>query len=145
MTDPKMTTESDPQDFNSGPVEDHLAAADAAEVQRVLALETGDGGKDRVGVKNAAQARLAELGGTPGTVSDTTDPDAEPQGLAATGNPADMSHPIVSEPPGIAHQDSAPEDLKEADDAARAVGYIGETAEKPDYSQANPDVMNGGA
>lgn len=143
MSDDKMTTGADPQDYNAGPVEDHLKEADAAEVRRVLALETGEGGKDRKGVKDAAEARLAELDAAdPGTVTDQTDPDAKPSGLATTGNPNDLAHPIVSEPPGIGHQDSAPEELKAADDAARAVGYIGESAEKPDYSQANPAVMN---
>lgn len=43
--------ESDPKDFTVDQVNEHLATADQAERERVLALETGPEGKDRVGVK----------------------------------------------------------------------------------------------
>lgn len=44
------------------------------------------------------------------------------------------------------HQDGAPEDLVEAVEEAEDQGFIGTGApEKADYSQANPDVMNGGS
>lgn len=70
-------------------------------------------------------------------------------GLSQTGNPHDLSTKPGAVDAKIGHQDGAPEDLAKADDAARAVGYVGPDQEagkpsKPDYSQGNADVMNGG-
>jgi hypothetical protein len=71
---------------------------------------------------------------------------AEAPGLESLGNPADVAHPTVVTAPGIAHQDggSNQEQRTAADEAAKR-GFIGDGApEKYDYSQANPEVMNGG-
>jgi hypothetical protein len=46
-----ITGESDPKDFTVDQVNAHLADADEAERERVLALETGPDGKDRSTVK----------------------------------------------------------------------------------------------
>lgn len=72
----------------------------------------------------------------------------EPTGLAATGNPNDLAHPQPgydlqdSTSANVAHQEGAPEELTKAADEAAEKGYLGETPDKPDYSQANPAVMN---
>lgn len=44
------TTEYDPSEHTNQEVLDHLASADPDEVQRVLALEAGEGGRQRVGI-----------------------------------------------------------------------------------------------
>lgn len=96
MTEQTFTTTSDPKDFNVSQVEAYLATADEAEVTRVLGLETGEGGKDREGVKNAAEARTESLrvdpdgtGTTPGldtskadTFTEAADKATEPEGEA---------------------------------------------------------------
>lgn len=62
MTDEtKMQAGDNPDDFTVDQVNAYLATADQDEVDRVLAAETGDGGKDRQGVKDAADARTSSL------------------------------------------------------------------------------------
>lgn len=73
------------------------------------------------------------------------------EGLASTGNANDLATPQ----PGLqkvgegdsapAHQDSAPEELTKLADKATEQGYLGADRDRPDYSQANPAVMNGKA
>jgi len=139
-TDTTFTAESNPADFNSGPVETYLETASREEVQRVLDLETGEGGKDRVGVKDAATVRLNALDAE---LADEDDQEEEKAGLAATGNPHDMATPSEGNvSANIAHQEGAPEELTKVADKAAEQGYLGETPDKPDYSQANPAVIN---
>lgn len=57
-----MTDETfNPNDHTVDEVTAYLATASQDEVDRVLAAETGDGGKDRQGVKDAADARTSTL------------------------------------------------------------------------------------
>lgn len=76
----------------------------------------------------------------------TAEKTAEPQGLASTGNPLDLStrQDTSNTNADIQHQEGAPEALTKVADESAAQGYFGENAAKPDYSQANPEVMNGG-
>lgn len=132
MSDQTFTTESDPKDFNADVVAAYLATADESERSRVFGLETGPDGKDRETVKKAATA---------------TDDDETPaeQGLAATGNPHDLAtKPDAEVSANIGHQEGAPEALAKVADESAAQGFFGESAAKPDYSQSNPEVMNGG-
>lgn len=138
-TDQTFSAESNPADFNGDAVAAYLADADQAEVDRVLAAETGDGGKDRVGVKNAAEARTAALQAE----ADQPGDDQEKTGLETTGNPNDLATPSKgNDSADIAHQEGTPEELAKAADKAVEDGFLGTNAQKPDYSQANPAVMN---
>lgn len=84
-------------------------------------------------------------GGTPGTEPETTQEDGEKTGLETTGNPADLSTKTKTTETAPAHQDDTPEDLAKVADEAADQGFLGVPAEeKKDYSQRNPDVMNGG-
>lgn len=44
---------------------------------------------------------------------------------------------------GTVNQEGAPAELVEATEEAKERGYLGDGTDKPDYSQANPDVMRG--
>lgn len=67
----------------------------------------------------------------------------EPTGLASTGNPNDLATGASTPETAPAHQESAPEDLTKVADGAAEKGFLGNGVEsKPDYSQANPSVMN---
>jgi hypothetical protein len=145
---------ADPSDYNVGPVEAYLATADRAEVQRVLDAETA--GKDREGVKNAATARLAAL-----DADDATQDRQDDQ--APAGDPSDVQSGVVGDAKdkpsmkledsvgsGTVNQEGAPADLVEAVEKSEELGYVAPEQNalkpsKPDYSQRNPDVMNGRA
>jgi len=88
---------------------------------------------------------------TESTETETTEETA-PQGLGSTGNPNDLA----TRGPGLTdltddsvsanveHQEGAPEDLVRVVEEAQEKGFLGETTDKPDYSQSNPAVMNQG-
>lgn len=79
------------------------------------------------------------------TAAKKTAASSEPTGLDNTGNPLDVStRPESNVSSDIAHQDGAPEELTKLADENAEQGYFGQTSEKADYSQANPEVMNGG-
>lgn len=77
------------------------------------------------------------------------------EGLAGTGNPLDMSTPNedrtgTSVDAGVHHQEGAPADMVAAVEESERLGYIAPEqnalkAEKPDYTQRNPQVMNQGS
>ena len=98
--------ESDPKDFTGDQVAAYLKDADQAEVDRVLAAETGPEGKDRVGVKDAAEARTTALS-TPA-----------PQ----EGDGADEKPPVTTEAKTFSE---AAEDAVESRHKAYAQGYFG--------------------
>jgi hypothetical protein len=120
-----MAEQYDPSNYNVTEVNDYLATADADEKARVLQAE-----RDGQGRK--------------GILGDDETPE-EPQGLASTGNPNDLAQKGSTPDGTAAHQEGAPPELAEAADQAEELGYLGVGVEdKPDYSQANPDVMGRG-
>lgn len=129
----EQTEQYDPADYNVEDVNEYLADADADERGRVLQAERD--GKGRTGILEG-----------PHNAAPTGD---EPTGLAATGNPLDLAtKPDAEVSANIAHQEGAPAALIEAADTAAELGYVAPDQtlkpEKPDYSQRNPEVMNGG-
>lgn len=125
MADDQTTTPGyNPADYTVEQVNDYLKTADDAERERVLEAERD--GKARTGI-----------------VGDGSDDSPEGEGLAGTGNPNDLATPSTSGVDSeIAHQEGTPEALAKLADEATEQGYLGTTPEKPDYSQANPAVMN---
>jgi hypothetical protein len=93
-----------------------------------------------------SEAEKPRTGITEGRHATSADDETEDgEGLAGTGNPNDLStKPDAEVSANIAHQEGAPEELTKVADESAAQGYFGESAAKPDYSQANPEVMNGG-
>ena len=131
--DQTMKTGDDPKDFTVDQVNAHLSSADDDERGRVLQAERD--GEGRKGILEGPHNPAPQEG--------SGDETGEPSGLAATGNPNDMAAPSQGNVSAdIAHQEGAPEELAKAADDAAEKGYLGETPEKPDYSQANPAVMN---
>lgn len=128
-------TSYNPNDYTVDQVNEYLATADDAERSRVLGLEAG--GQNRKGIVEGVHAVQVN--------DDDQDDDAPaPVGLETTGNPNDLATPGAepNDTANIAHQEGAPEALTKVADEAAEVGYLGDSPEKPDYSQANPSVMN---
>lgn len=121
-----MTEEQyDPSNYDVAEVNKYLAEANDDEKARVLQAERD--GKARKGI-----------------LGDDI-PEEEPQGLASTGNPNDLAAPITTPDSAPAHQEGAPPELVAVADKAEELGYLGAERDKPDYSQGNPTVMNGGS
>lgn len=60
-----------------------------------------------------------------------------------TGTPDGSGAPVEG---GLTeHQEGAPESAIKLVEESEAQGYLGQGTDKPDYSQANSAVMNGGA
>ena len=107
-----------PADYTVDDVNAYLA--DASQEERARVLEAEQDGEGRKGI----------LGGPYGTgQADPSDPEEG------------ESQPTGS---GTVHQDGAPEDLVAVVEEAEEKGYLGQSADKEDHSQRNPDVMNGG-
>lgn len=127
-----MAESYNPADHTVDEVNAYLKDADDTERQRVLDAEAG-AEKPRTGITEGPHAAPA-------------DDAPEGEGLATTGNPNDLStKPDAQVSANIGHQEGAPEELTKVADESAEKGYFGENAEKPDYSQSNPAVMNGGA
>lgn len=141
MADEKMKAGDDPADFTVDQVNAYLATADDDEKTRVLAAEQE--GEARKGILEGSAAKDDD------TPADDT-ADATPEDSGVIRDPDAQSDPDAApkdETPtgqGTVNQEGAPADLVAAADEAEEKGYFGVSAKKPDYTQANADVMNGG-
>lgn len=100
-----VTGESNPYDFVADAVLEHLAASDATEVDRVLALEGAPDGKNRVSVLNYATP-AAPTAPTPETLAASDTSDAEPE-------PQSEPTPVPLDGPQIGDLETEPTDLPE--------------------------------
>jgi hypothetical protein len=140
MAESTMQAGDDPKDYTNDQVNAYLADADETERRRVLEAEQG--GEGRVGIVDGPHGYADSDGTLKGGESAG---DGQTEGLAGTGNPNDLAtRPEAQVSANIGHQEGAPEELTKVADESAAKGFFGENAAKPDYSQSNPEVMNGG-